>query len=223
MSALPIFSIRLSLFIRFSLIVLALAILTTSCATNRKQTSAISPNTNGTEKATNQKQSAALNPEPSRLAKAKNQKQPAAEYPDSQRVAKTTQHPQAGNIEQRILDEYQRWKGTRHQLGGTGSEGIDCSGFVKAVYRDAFNISLPRTTITQVHEGKSVSLNELQPGDLVFFKPPDYPRHVGIYLNRSQFVHASKSKGVIISKIDAYYWGKYFWTARRIIPASKNH
>jgi hypothetical protein len=36
-------------------------------------------------------------------------------------------------------------------------------------------------------------------------------------------VHASKSKGVTISKIDAYYWGKYFWTARRIIPATKSH
>ena len=150
------------------------------------------------------------------------QKQTAAEYPDSHRVAKSTETPQAINIEHRILDEYQRWKGIRHRLGGTGSQGIDCSGFVKAVYWDAFNISLPRTTKAQVYQGKSVSLNELQPGDLVFFKPPGYPRHVGIYLNRSQFVHASKSNGVTISKINAYYWGKYFWTARRIIPASKN-
>ena len=69
-------------------------------------------------------------------------------------------------------------------------------------------------------KGKSVSLNELQPGDLVFIKPPDYPRHVGIFLSRSHFVHASKTKGVNISKIDAYYWGKYYWTARRIIPAT---
>jgi cell wall-associated NlpC family hydrolase len=221
MSALPIFSTRLSLFIRFSLIVLALSILTTSCATNRKQTSAISPNAGRAEKAANQKQPAAVSPDANRVAKARNQKQPAAEYPDSHRVAKPTEHPQVGHIEQRILDEYQRWKGTRHRLGSNGSQGIDCSGFVKTVYQDAFNIRLPRTTKAQVHEGKSVSLNELQPGDLVFFKPPDYPRHVGIYLNRSQFVHASKSKGVTISKIDAYYWGKYFWTARRIIPASK--
>ena len=150
------------------------------------------------------------------------QKQPPAEYPDSHRAIEAAEHHQTANIEQRILDQYQRWKGTRHRLGGTGSQGIDCSGFVKAVYRDAFNISLPRTTKAQVHQGISVSLDELQPGDLVFFKPPGYPRHVGIYLNRSEFVHASKSKGVTISKIDKHYWGKYFWTARRIIPTSEN-
>ena len=222
MSALPIFSTRLSLFIRFSIMILALSVLMAACSTGRKQPVADYPDTNRVEKATNQKQTTVLSPESNRLAKEKNQNPPGAEYPDSHRVAKTTQHSQSSNIEERILDEYQRWKGTRHQLGGTGSQGIDCSGFVKAVYRDAFNIRLPRTTITQVHAGKSVSLNELQPGDLVFFKPPDYPRHVGIYLNGSQFVHASKSKGVTISKIDAYYWGKYFWTARRIIPATKN-
>jgi cell wall-associated NlpC family hydrolase len=149
-------------------------------------------------------------------------KQPVADCPDSHRTAKTVDRPPAGNIEQRILDQYHRWKGTRHRLGGTGRQGIDCSGFVKAVYRDAFNINLPRTTITQVHLGKPVSRNALQPGDLVFFKPPDYPRHVGIYLNGSKFVHASKSKGVTISKIDAYYWGKYFWMARRIISTDDN-
>ena len=114
------------------------------------------------------------------------------------------------------------WKGTRHQLGGTGSKGIDCSGFVKAVYKDVFNINLPRTTKAQVRQGKPVSFNELQPGDLVFFTPPNYSRHVGIFLSRLQFVHASKTKGVTISNIDDYYWGKYYWTARRILPESQS-
>jgi lipoprotein Spr len=150
-----------------------------------------------------------------------NQKQPPAATPDLSRVAKAEEQPQTNNVEQRILEEYQRWKGTRHQLGGTGSKGIDCSGFVKAVYKDAFNINLPRTTTAQVRQGKPVSYDDLRPGDLVFFTPPNYPRHVGIFLNRSQFVHASKTKGVTISKIDADYWLKYYWTARRILPASQ--
>lgn len=222
MIALSKFSTRPGLFIQFNIMILALSVLMISCTANRKQPVADYPDSHRVVKATDQKLSTTSTPEPDRLAKEKHQKQPGAEYPNSHRTAKTTDRPQAGNIEQRILDEYQRWKGTRHRLGGTGNQGIDCSGFVKAVYQDVFNISLPRTTKTQVHQGKPVSLDELQPGDLVFFKPPDYPRHVGIYLNRSQFVHASKSKGVTISKIDAYYWGKYFWTARRIIPASEN-
>ena len=125
-------------------------------------------------------------------------------------------------IETRILDEYRRWQGTRHKMGGTGSRGIDCSGFVKEVYRDAFNIKLPRTTRMQAELGKPVAFDKLRPGDLVFFKPPTYARHVGIYLNRSEFVHASKKEGVTISRIDTHYWGKYYWTARRILPAPKN-
>ena len=149
------------------------------------------------------------------------QKQSATANPAATRVGKSRKHSQASNIEQRILKEYYRWKGTRHQLGGTDSKGLDCSGFVSAIYKNVFNINLPCTTKAQVRQGKSVSFNELQPGDLVFFKPPEYPRHVGIFLSESQFVHASKSKGVTISKIDAYYWSKYFWTARRILPAFK--
>ncbi len=142
-------------------------------------------------------------------------------------TALKSEHHQSANkqlndhkIEQRLREEYGRWKGTRHRLGGTGSRGIDCSGFVKAVYANVFNIHLPRTTQTQVKQGRSIHSKELRAGDLVFFKPPTYPRHVGIFLSQSEFVHASKNKGVTISKIDAYYWGKYFWTARRILPVS---
>ncbi len=152
---------------------------------------------------------------------ASNRKQPAAAAPTMSRAAKAAGHPRSGSVEQRILEEYNRWKGTRHLLGGTGGDGIDCSGFVKAVYQDAFDIILPRTTKAQVRQGKPVPLGDLRPGDLVFFNPPNFPRHVGIFLNRSQFVHASKTKGVTISKIDADYWLKYYWTARRILPASQ--
>jgi cell wall-associated NlpC family hydrolase len=150
------------------------------------------------------------------------QEQPVVVNPDLHRAHTAEKQSQANKVEQRILEEYRRWKGTRHRLGGASRQGIDCSGFVKAVYKDAFNINLPRTTKAQVRQGKSVPFNELQSGDLIFFKPPNYPRHVGIFLSRSQFVHASKTKGVTISKMDKHYWGKYYWTARRIIPVTKN-
>ena len=153
---------------------------------------------------------------------ATNQKPPAAAASGSGRTAKAVEPPRTANVTQRILEEYQRWQGTRHQLGGTGRDGVDCSGFVKAVYQDAFNINLPRTTAAQVRWGKAVAFDDLRPGDLVFFTPPNYPRHVGIFLNRSQLVHASKTKGVTISKIDQYYWRKYYWTARRILQDTSN-
>jgi cell wall-associated NlpC family hydrolase len=78
-------------------------------------------------------------------------------------------------------------------------------------------MDLPRTTKAQATLGRQVKKADLQAGDLVFFKPPSYPRHVGIYLRNSEFVHASKTKGVTVSKMDPYYWDKYFWTARRLL------
>jgi hypothetical protein len=192
--------VRPSILIRLGIILLAIPVFSTSCSIVQKQQTVISP-------------------DPHRELKTKDCLKVGAQ-------PKTENHLQLEkefkSVEKRILDQYRHWKGTRHQMGGTSSQGIDCSGFVMTVYRNAFNINLPRTTRAQVQQGKFVSLNDLKPGDLVFFRPPGYPRHVGIYLSRSEFVHASKSKGVTISKIDKHYWGKYFWTAKRIIPESKD-
>lgn len=153
-----------------------------------------------------------------------------AASPKSSRMATTEVDPlrvvkgpaDEADIEKRLRREYGRWQGTQHHLGGNGRRGIDCSGFVKAVYKDVFGLDLPRTTRTQVRLGRAVSFEKLRAGDLVFFRPPSYPRHVGIYLGGDEFVHASKNKGVTVSKIDPYYWGKYYWTARRILPASRH-
>ena len=122
-----------------------------------------------------------------------------------------------GQIQKQLETEYQRWQGTRHRMGGSSRSGVDCSGFVKAVYKNIFMMDLPRTTQAQATLGRPVKKTDLQAGDLVFFKPPSYPRHVGIYLSNSEFIHASKTKGVTISRMDPYYWDKYFWTARRLL------
>jgi probable lipoprotein NlpC len=124
-------------------------------------------------------------------------------------------------IEKRLREEYKRWQGTRHRMGGNGDGGIDCSGFVKTVYKDVFNVDLPRTTRAQASLGRPIAFKEIRAGDLVFFKPPTYPRHVGIFLSGSEFVHASKESGVTVSRIDEYYWGKYYWTARRILSVTE--
>jgi cell wall-associated NlpC family hydrolase len=148
---------------------------------------------------------------------------PAGVTPPAATPSRVTKRPAVDTeIEKRLRQVYRRWQGTRHRLGGSGRQGIDCSGFVRVVYRDVFNIELPRSTRLQVRSGQAVSYKNLRAGDLVFFRPPSYPRHVGIYLGGSEFVHASKNKGVTVSKIDQTYWGKYYWTARRILPASQH-
>jgi cell wall-associated NlpC family hydrolase len=120
-------------------------------------------------------------------------------------------------VERRIREEYKQWKGTKHVLGEDGPDEIDCSAFVRAVYQNAFNIDLPRTTRGQLRVGRSVARNQLRAGDLVFFRPPTSPRHVGIFLGGKTFIHASKTKGVTISQMDPVYWGKYYWTGRRVL------
>jgi len=133
-------------------------------------------------------------------------------------VPQTERSSDPREIEELIYDEYMKWKDTRHRLGGTSQAGIDCSAFVREVYKNAFNIELPRTTREQVKRGKPIKREELRAGDLVFFKPPWYPRHVGIFLKGRKFVHATKGEGVTVSQIGPDYWGKYYWTARRIFP-----
>jgi cell wall-associated NlpC family hydrolase len=124
-------------------------------------------------------------------------------------------------IEKRLRLEFRKWRGTQHRMGGSSRRSVDCSGFVRAVYKDVFKIDLPRTTRLQVRQGRAVSFERLRAGDLVFFKPPSYPRHVGIYLGGSEFMHASKNRGVTLSQIDQFYWGRYYNTARRILTETQ--
>lgn len=120
-------------------------------------------------------------------------------------------------VRQALLAQHQRWVGTPYRLGGTNERGIDCSALIQNVYRDTFNMQLPRTTRQQVKQGRPVDRSELQPGDLVFFNPPGVGRHAGIYIGSGRFMHASSSKGVMISRLDNSYWQRYYWQSRRTL------
>jgi len=120
-------------------------------------------------------------------------------------------------VRQALLAQHQRWVGTPYRLGGTNERGIDCSALIQNVYRDTFNMQLPRTTRQQVKQGRPVDRSELQPGDLVFFNPPGVGRHAGIYIGGGRFMHASSSKGVMISRLDNSYWQRYYWQSRRTL------
>ncbi len=124
---------------------------------------------------------------------------------------------QAPTTEQKLRQAVHQWIGTPHRMGGTRQDGIDCSGLVTVVYRDLFDIRLPRTTRQQVKYGVGVVQNQLKAGDLIFFRPPHKVRHVGIYLGKGEFFHASTRRGVIISRLDEKYWRNSYWTARRVL------
>ncbi len=97
-------------------------------------------------------------------------------------------------------------------------EGIDCSLFSREVYKKYNGTKLPRMVKDQIKAGREVHRNLLRYGDLVFFKTDKYRiSHVGIYAGFNQFIHASTSRGVIISSLNEKYWGERYTTARRII------
>lgn len=116
-----------------------------------------------------------------------------------------------------LRNSFSKWQGTPYRLGGNSKHGIDCSAFIKNVFAESFNISLPRTTKYQSEEGYLVYRDELEIGDLVFFKTGWNIRHVGIYMGNNEFIHASTSRGVITSSLDNSYWTSKYWQARRVL------
>jgi len=115
-----------------------------------------------------------------------------------------------------LYDQYNSWRGVRFREGGLSKNGIDCSGYVYLTYRDKFHRGIPRSTELLARLGIEVSPRQIRAGDLVFFKTGGKKRHVGIYLQNGAFMHASTSRGVMISKLRNPYWSDAFWMARRV-------
>ena len=112
--------------------------------------------------------------------------------------------------------------GSPYRFGGTSPEtGLDCSGFVGHVFKQAAGIVLPRDTRTISETAQPLTQAELQPGDLVFFNTLNRAfSHVGIYLGDDRFVHAtsSRSGAVMVSSLNDRYWRQHFDGARRVSP-----
>jgi len=117
----------------------------------------------------------------------------------------------------RLIDHYSLWRGTPYKLGGNDQRGIDCSGFTQQAYRQQFDLRIPRTTDKQLHFGTEVMRADILPGDLVFFSTGVKLRHVGVYLGQNEFLHASTSRGVMISRLDNIYWNERYLQSRRIV------
>lgn len=109
--------------------------------------------------------------------------------------------------------------GIEYRFGGsTPAGGLDCSGFVRHVYKEALGLSLPRRAEEMSTVGEPVSRAQLRPGDLVFFNTMQRPSsHVGLYLGEDRFVHAPSTGNVIrVEPLSARYWAQRFEGGRRI-------
>jgi lipoprotein Spr len=114
------------------------------------------------------------------------------------------------------------WYYTRYRFGGTSKSGVDCSSFTLQLFRDVYQITLPRTARQQYAVSIKVDNEDIREGDLVFFNTRGGISHVGVYLVNGFFVHASSSKGVVVSNLKETYFSKRFLGARRIV-GPQNH
>ena len=116
------------------------------------------------------------------------------------------------------LEKYAKeWLGAKYVYGAASKKKTDCSGYVMQVYKGFYNIALDHNAQRIYDDGRGYSIRrtKLQEGDLVFFGNFWKISHVGIYLKGNRFIHASTSKGVVITSMDDNYWSSKYKGARR--------
>ena len=115
------------------------------------------------------------------------------------------------------------WLGTPYRLGGKSEKGIDCSGFAYQLYDKVFNTVIGNNSRNIFSMVNPINKEELKEGDLVFFKINSRAiSHVGVYLGDNKFAHASSSRGVMISNLNAPYWKRYYYKGGRLLESLRD-
>jgi NLP/P60 protein len=123
----------------------------------------------------------------------------AAEKAEAEKVAATVAEKQsvaASSARQAVANLAISLAGrTRYVYGGTNpATGVDCSGFSQYVLRRAAGVSVSRTSSEQSTQGRTVGINEAQPGDLVFYAKGGRINHVAVYIGGGKVVSASSPR-----------------------------
>ena len=143
-------------------------------------------------------------------------------YVSSKYLSSSSSSSSTSSSASKVISYAKSLLGKPYVWGAEGPSSFDCSGFTYYVFRNAANITLPRTSALQSTYGTYVSRSNLQPGDLVFFDTSGdndgNVSHVGIYIGNNEFIHCSSSKGeVVISKITSNYYSGAYVNARRVL------
>ena len=124
----------------------------------------------------------------------------------------------------KVISTARTFIGTPYKYGGTTRSGMDCSALLINSF-SAVKLNLPRSSEAQSKVGTEVSMDELKPGDLVFFATGGKKKqitHVGLITDvrakdNVKFIHASSSLGVVETNLFADYYQQRFRVARRVI------
>ena len=123
---------------------------------------------------------------------------------------------QADQLQQSVLELGKKYLGVRYVHGGMSPKGFDCCGFTSYIYSKN-GYSLHRVDCDQLQDGFIVSKEEMQVGDLVFFRQGHcVTSHVGIYAGNGQVLHASRH-GISLNDLSDPYYMRYYLCARRVV------
>ncbi|HEX6733183.1 MAG TPA: C40 family peptidase [Azonexus sp.] len=127
------------------------------------------------------------------------------------------------NAAQDVILQGLKLVGVRYRFGGNDEDsGLDCSGFVRLVFKDSIGTLLPRTAREMSEVGQRIDSSQLKPGDLVFFNTMRRAfSHVGIYLGDNHFMHAPRAGAEVrVESMESSYWVKRYNGARRIVDGN---
>jgi lipoprotein Spr len=134
-----------------------------------------------------------------------------------------SENPRTHNIAESIISSALEYTGTRYKYGGITKKGMDCSGLLFVAFGN-HDISIPRTSYVIAEEGKAIKRKDVDRGDLLFFKTSKRSKkinHVGLVVSVDndgiKFIHATTSRGVIVSSLTEGYWNYAFVKATRIL------
>ena len=123
----------------------------------------------------------------------------------------------------RIIKDAENFLGSPYKFAGNTADGLDCSGLTTKVF-DENGLKLPRRSSEQADFGTKINISDAKPGDLLFFATAGGSKvsHVGIVHTvendgEVKFIHASTSKGVIISSLNEKYWNRAYLHAQRVL------
>ncbi len=124
---------------------------------------------------------------------------------------------------QDIINTALQFSGVRYKFGGTTNKGMDCSGLLYVAFGEN-NVPLPRISYQMAEEGKRINIKNVSKGDLLFFRTSKRGKrinHVGLVVevddDEIKFIHASTSRGVIVSSLREGYWNYAFVKAARVL------
>lgn len=133
-------------------------------------------------------------------------------YCEKQSVVTSVDAPHdLSGLDDRILQEVSRHIGVRYKRGGSTKSGVDCSGFVRLIYRHIFHVDLPYIADYQSRLSifDDIPFEGVRTGDLIYFSRTtkrEKINHVGIYLTDGEFAHAIEAKGVTVSRLSEPHW-----------------